>query len=73
MEEDEDLARFQLALLTLLHQESNLQEIQRRLKSDPEFAPFQAYIDTFDPRALEIAAEITKRWAVLKGDYPQAL
>ncbi len=73
MEDDDELARFQLALLTLLHQESNLAEIMRRLKSDEAFAPFRSYIDTFDPRAIEIAAEITKKWARLAGDYPQAL
>ncbi|HYF50373.1 MAG TPA: hypothetical protein VEJ63_13265 [Planctomycetota bacterium] len=60
--EEIELAQFQAALLSLLDQELTAEEMLARMKSDPAFAPFKGYVEQFDLRAVEVAAEITKKW-----------
>ena len=59
---DDDLALFQSALLELLSQPLLVPEIQQRLRHDAAFAPFQDYIESFEPRMIEVAAELTQKW-----------
>lgn len=61
-----DLARFQSALLDLLHEPLSVDEIRQRLLSDPEFAVYRSYVEAMEPRMLEVAAELTKKWGVRK-------
>lgn len=59
---DEALARFQAALLDLLSQPLSASEIALRLREDAACAPFQDYVSGFEPRMIEVAAELTKKW-----------
>lgn len=61
-----DLARFQSALLDLLHESLTVEKIRQRLRSDPEFAAYREYVDAMEPRMLAVAAELTKKWGVRK-------
>ena len=56
------LADFQAALLELLDGPLTADEILARLRTDEVFAPYRDYIDTFEPRMVEVAAELTKKW-----------
>ena len=67
-EECQELAEFQTALLDLLHQPLATEEILVRLRDDPRFAPYADYIATFEPRMVEVAAELTKKWGNLHDD-----
>jgi hypothetical protein len=60
--QDADLARFQAALLELLSQPLGADEMARRLREDEAFAPFQDYVAGFEPRMIEVAAALTKKW-----------
>lgn len=57
-----NLAAFQAALLHLLAEDLPPEEFRRRLKSDAAFEPYQDYIATFEPRMIEVAAELVKKW-----------
>ena len=60
----DDLARFQAALLELLARELPPEEIIRRLREDTAFAPYRSYVETFEPRFLEVASALVKKWGV---------
>ena len=61
---DEDVVdRYQTALLELLVSEGDVDTIVEHLRSDPAFAPFAEYVATFEPRMIEVAAALVKRWA----------
>lgn len=60
--EHHPLADFQSALLELLDQQLDAEQILARLHSDPVFVPYRSYIDTFEPRMVEVAAELVKKW-----------
>ena len=60
----EQLAQFQAALLDLLDQPISGEAIHEALQTRPEFAAYRDYIETFEPRMLEVAAELTKKWGV---------
>lgn len=60
--EQDKLATFQAALLELLAQSLPPDEMLQRLKSDPAFAAHQDYIATFEPRMVEVAAILVKKW-----------
>ena len=62
MKENEPLAEFQAALLELLDEPLSADEIISRLQNDAVFAPYRRYIDTFEPRMVEVAAELIKKW-----------
>lgn len=68
MQQDDSLAAFQAALLELLDEQLSTDEILRRLKTDAAFRPFQAYIASFEPRMVEVAAELVKKWSVRRGE-----
>ena len=63
MKENADLARFQEALVDVLRQELPPEVALSRLKSDPAFAPFRSYIDTFDVRMVGAASELVRKWS----------
>lgn len=56
------LAEFQAALLALLAQPLSPAEMLQCLHNEPAFAPYADYIATFEPRMIEVAAELTKKW-----------
>ncbi|MCU0533391.1 MAG: hypothetical protein MUD14_05795 [Hydrococcus sp. Prado102] len=56
----EELAAFQATLLEVL--DRDVETIQAQLQDNPAFAPFQEYINTFDESAIEVAAELVKKW-----------
>ncbi len=58
----DDLADFQDALLDLLAQEILPEELQSRLASDDRFTPFGDYVQAMEPRMLEVAAQLVKKW-----------
>ena len=59
---DARLAAFQAALLELLAQGLSPEEVIARLRSDAAFAPFADYVETFEPRMVEVAAALVKKW-----------
>jgi hypothetical protein len=59
-----DLAAFQRALLELLAEPLSPEEMMSRLRSDEVFAPYRDYIETFEPRFVEVAAALMKKWGV---------
>ena len=63
-----ELARFQAALLELLAQPISPAEIARRLREEAVFAPFREYSASFEPRFLEVAASLVKKWG--REDLP---
>lgn len=58
----DDLADFQAALLALLAKGLPAETMARRLREDPAFAAYRAYVQEFEPRMLAVAAELTKKW-----------
>ena len=62
MEQDRRLDEFQAALLELLDQPLAVDEILARLRTDEAFAPYREYVETFEPRMVEVAAELVKKW-----------
>lgn len=62
MHTDEALAAFQAALVDLLGQDLPIEEIQRRLRHDPAFERFRDYVAGFEPRMIEVAAGLVKKW-----------
>ena len=62
MSEQEKLADFQAHLLELLGQEIPMEEILVRLKREPAFASYREYIRTFEPRMVEVASKLVKKW-----------
>jgi hypothetical protein len=63
--QDERLSAFQAALLELLSQPLSPDELIARLRTDAAFAPFADYIETFEPRMVEVAAALVKKWGRL--------
>ena len=63
-DEDAGLAAFQAALLDLLDQRVGSEELLRRLRTDPRMAPYRAYLDTFEPRMVEVATALLAKWGV---------
>lgn len=56
------LAEFQAVMLELLDDNLAPQEIVARLQADPRLADYHDYIATFEPRMVEVAAELIKKW-----------
>lgn len=67
IERDEHLGKFQAELLDLLANQSSLDEIRSRLTSDEAFQEYQEYVSTFEPRMVEVAASLVKKWSVRKS------
>ena len=57
-----DIEVFQAALLELLAEDLPPETIRARLAQDAVFAPFREYVQGFEPRMLEVAAELVKKW-----------
>jgi len=58
----DELAVFQAALLDLLSEGRPPEETLRRLRADAAFAAHQDYIATFEPRMVEVATALVKKW-----------
>jgi len=56
------LAEFQAKLLELLDQDLSTDEIAESLRNDPALSDYHNYIASFEPRMIEVAAELTKKW-----------
>jgi hypothetical protein len=59
---EEDLARFQAALMELLSEPLSPGATRARLRADPAFAPFDDHVATFELRAIEVASELVRKW-----------
>ncbi len=66
--QDDGLAAFQAAMLELFIADLPPEEAVRRLQSDPAFASYRGWIDTFEPRMIETAASLVRKWAKRKGE-----
>jgi uncharacterized protein (UPF0276 family) len=67
--DDQALARFQSALLSLLvRRDLPPSEVRRRLARDRAFAPFRADTEAFDSKALGIASRVVQKWARRTGE-----
>lgn len=64
----EELAAFQAALLELLHSDLPPAHIVDQLRDDPAFDAYRDWVDTFEPRMVETAAALVKRWARRESD-----
>lgn len=62
MPSSEALAEFQDALLELLSQDLPTEAIVAKLRDDAAFAAFRDYVVMLEPRMLEVAVELTKKW-----------
>jgi hypothetical protein len=62
MTRDEKLAHFQAVLLDVLAEPLAAEEILARLRGDETIREFHAYIAGFEPRMVEVAAELVKKW-----------
>jgi hypothetical protein len=69
---DKSLADFQAALLDLLVQPLPAEIMHERLRTAPEFQEYQAYIADFEPRMIEVAAELVKKWG-RRHDEPEEI
>ena len=61
--QNEELAAFQAALLELLQSDLQPGQIVERLRSDAAFEGYRDWVATFEPRMVETAASLVKRWA----------
>ena len=62
--ENLELAAFQAKLLDHLERGSSPEELQADLAT----GPFAAYVRSFEPRCVEMASRIVKKWAVREKD-----
>jgi hypothetical protein len=62
MPSPEALAAFQDALLGLLAQDLPTEVVRAKLRDDPAFAEFRDYATALEPRMIEVAVELTKKW-----------
>lgn len=58
-----DLADYQEVLLDLLSLGLPPEEVQRCLLADPRFALLGTYVVAMEPRAIEVATELTRTWS----------
>jgi hypothetical protein len=58
----DQLGEFQAQLLELLAQDLSPEALQHRLREDHAFAAFRTYVNGFEPRMLEVAALLVKKW-----------
>ena len=61
MSDETALALFQSKLLALLDSEQSVKEIHDALQNDAELEKFREYIEQFEPRMIEVAAELVKK------------
>lgn len=56
------VAVFQSALVQLLARDLPVSAMQKCLAEDAMFAVFRTYVQSFEPRMLEVAALLVKKW-----------
>jgi hypothetical protein len=61
---DDELAAFQALLLDRLERGVPPDQLKAELLAHPAAAPFRDYVESFEPRCLEVASHIVKKWAV---------
>jgi hypothetical protein len=59
---DDALLRYQDALMNLLASNVPVSEIQKRLREDEVFQPYKNYVESFEPRMIEVAIELINKW-----------
>lgn len=64
---DDALSYFQARLLDLLASDLSETEVLEQLKADPELAEFRDYISSWEPRMVNLAQHLTKKWG-MKGE-----
>jgi hypothetical protein len=62
MVDHEELARLQDRLLELLHEETDSAVIRDRLEAEFGDSGFRDFIQQMEPRMIEVAAELVKKW-----------
>jgi hypothetical protein len=62
VEEDQNLAAFQAALLELLARHTEPGELRRVLCEDPRFEAYRGYVEGFDGRMVGVADALVERW-----------
>lgn len=62
-----DIAAFQDGLLNLLCADISTEEMIKELRSNPAFKPFQERIQNWEPRMIETASLLVKKWGK-RGD-----
>jgi hypothetical protein len=65
--EEPALADFQAALLTLIDEGVPLERLKAQLRAEPRFADYHDYVDSFDPRFVEMLRRLMKLWG-RRGD-----
>lgn len=61
-EHDLELDYFQSKLLSLLSSTLSEHEIIQALKDDPRLCQFKEYIDSWEPRMVDLAKRLTNKW-----------
>lgn len=56
------IAEFQSSLLELLDRSERPEDVIRALRADRRFAELSEYIDSFEPRMVEVAQELVSKW-----------
>lgn len=59
---DEQLAEVQAALLDILHADLPPEQIVERLRSEPKLSAYADWVASFEPRMIETAALLVKKW-----------
>jgi hypothetical protein len=57
------LADLQVALLDLLARSPSPAEVRARLGADPRLAPWRDWIAQLEPRMLEVAGALVRKWS----------
>jgi len=66
--DDQELAEVQAALLEVLAAELPPEQIVAKLRSDPKLSPYADWVATFEPRMIETAALLVKKWGRREKD-----
>jgi hypothetical protein len=61
-DDTDTLARYQAALLDILWRFETAEDIAAALAAEPACAPYRDYVRRMDPRMLETAAALTRKW-----------
>jgi uncharacterized protein (UPF0276 family) len=59
---NDELEKFQCALLELLSEPVDAATKLERLKSELPFEPYRAYVQSFDARSIAVASELVNKW-----------
>jgi hypothetical protein len=69
-EDDEELARFQVALCELFFEELPPEAIMARLRSHPAFKSFRRYVESFPLHLIASVGMLQRRWG-RRGENPE--